>query len=59
MSNKVNVTPRIDRPSKVYHPNSYRHCQHTDCKIRLSIYNSTDYCCSHERQYRNLYVYKD
>jgi hypothetical protein len=49
MSNKINVTASIDRPSKVYHPNTNRHCEHTSCKIRLSKYNPTNYCSTHER----------
>ena len=49
MSNKIYVTASIDRPSKVYHPNTNRHCEHTNCKIRLSKYNPTNYCSTHER----------
>ena len=59
MTNRINVTARIDRPSKVYHSNTFRQCAHTNCTTRLSIYNSTDYCCAHERHYRKLYVYND
>jgi hypothetical protein len=59
MSNKVNITAHVYKPSKVYHPDSFRQCADQDCTIRLSMYNSTDYCSTHERQYKNLYVYKD
>ena len=59
MSNRVNVTANIYKPSKVYHPDTNRQCADADCTTRLSMYNSTDYCCNHERQYQHLYVYKD
>jgi hypothetical protein len=59
MSNRVNVTAHVYKPSTVYYPDSSRQCAHADCTTRLSMYNSTEYCCTHERQYRNLYVYKD
>ena len=59
MTNRINATAKIDRPSKVYHPNTFRQCADPDCTIRLSMYNSTDYCSTHERQYQRLYVYKD
>lgn len=25
-----------------------KHCSHTDCKVRLSRYNDTDYCAQHQ-----------
>lgn len=59
MTNRINATAKIDRPSKVYHPNTFRQCADTDCTTRLSIYNSTDYCYAHERHYHKFYVYKD
>jgi hypothetical protein len=49
MSNRTNVCASIDRPSKIYHPDTSRQCQHTDCNIRLSKYNPTTYCSTHER----------
>ncbi len=49
MSNKINVTARIDRPSKVNHSDTKRQCHHTNCKTLLSIYNFTNYCSIHER----------
>lgn len=59
MTNRVNVTANVYKPSKLYHPNTFRQCGHVDCTTRLSMYNSTDYCYTHERQYQPLYVYKD
>lgn len=49
MSKKDSVNASIDRPSKVYRSEIQRQCQHTDCKIRLSMYNFTNYCSTHER----------
>ena len=49
MTNRINATASIDRPSKIYHPDTSRQCQHEDCKIRLSKYNPTTYCSTHER----------
>jgi hypothetical protein len=59
MSNRINATARINRPSKVYHSDSSRQCADADCTTRLSMYNSTNFCSIHERQYQPLYVYKD
>lgn len=49
MSNRINVTAKIDRPSKVHRSDTQRICQHTNCKTRLSIYNFTNHCSAHER----------
>lgn len=49
MTNRINVNASIDRPSKQYHSNIPRTCDHDDCCVRLSVYNSTQYCSSHER----------
>ena len=49
MTTKNSVNASIDRPSKLYYPNAVRKCNHPDCKIRLSKYNSTEYCSAHER----------
>ena len=58
MTNKINATAKIDRPSKVYDTETKRQCQHTDCSTRLSMYNFTSYCSTHER-YHHRYAYKD
>ena len=58
MTIKVNITASITRPSKVYNTETKKQCQHPDCSTRLSMYNSTNYCCTHER-YHYRYVYKD
>ena len=36
-----------DKPSKV-NKTKVRFCQHEQCQVKLSIYNFTDYCSSHE-----------
>lgn len=41
-----------DKPSKVHeHANLIRTCCHEDCKVKLSKYNLTSYCYTHERLY--------
>lgn len=41
-----------DKPSKMHKDaNLIRTCNHEGCNIKLSKYNLTSYCCTHETLY--------
>jgi hypothetical protein len=44
-----------DRPSKKRSSDKPCNCQHEGCAVKLSIYNMTSYCSSHERLYNKLW----
>lgn len=49
--NHISPTYGAYKPSKT-RPRSYpTHCQHEGCKVKLSIYNLTMFCSSHESEH--------
>jgi Rieske Fe-S protein len=49
MTNKPAV-PGSYKPSKKRSEKLPTHCQHNGCKIKLSMYNLTNFCSLHESQ---------
>jgi Rieske Fe-S protein len=49
MTNKPAV-PGAYKPSKKRSEKLPTHCQHNGCKIKLSMYNLTNFCSLHESQ---------